>query len=101
MKNSNKSRPIKKTINPRNIILVFDKWYNKTIQETVTEGMQLVHKLINEGFSTKPINYEDSKTILEEMLRKLAAVDKLSRLSYGICQNDLDDDLYDDMRIIR
>ena len=99
MKNSNKSRPIKKTINPRNIILVFDKWYHKTIQETVTEGMQLVHKLINEGFSTKPINYEDSKTILEEMLRKLAAVDKLSRLMYPFIRNNFKDDLYDDMRL--
>ena len=100
MKNSNKSRPIKKTINPNNIILVFDKWYHKTIQETVTEGMQLVHKLINEGYSTKPINYEDSKTILEEMLRKLAAVDKLSRLSYYV-SNDLEGDLYDDMRFLK
>ena len=98
MKNSNKSRPITKTINHNNIIRVFDEWYNKTIQETVTEGMQLVHKLINEGFSTKPIDYEDSKSILEEMLRKLAAVDKLSRLSYHLFQNDLEGDLYDDMR---
>ena len=97
MKNSNKSRPIKKTINPNNIIRVFDEWYNKTIQETVTEGMQIVHKLINTGFSTKPIDYKYSKTILEEMLRKLAAVDKLSRLSYYV-SNDLEGDLYDDMR---
>ena len=100
MKNSNKSRPIKKTINPNNIIRVFDEWYNKTIQETVTEGMQTVHKLINAGFSTKPIDYKYSKTILEEMLRKLAAVDKLSNLSYYV-HNDLEGDLYDDMRFLK
>ena len=96
MKNPNRSASIQKTEKTDNRN-VFNEWYNKTILKTVTEGMQTVHKLINAGFSTKPIDYKYSKTILEEMLRKLAAVDKLSRLSYYV-SNDLEGDLYDDMR---
>ena len=49
MKNASNWRPKGETEKPDNI-RVFDEWYNKTIQNTVTEGMQLVHKIINEDF---------------------------------------------------
>ncbi|MBT3518796.1 MAG: hypothetical protein HN716_02635 [Candidatus Marinimicrobia bacterium] len=89
MKNPNRSASIQKTEKTDNRN-VFNEWYNKTILKTVTEGMQLVHKIINEEFSTKPINLEKSRCILDNTIEKLVAVEKFTRLS---CDSRCDDDL--------
>ena len=89
MKNTNRSGSIQKSEKTDNRS-VFNEWHNKAIQNAVTEGMQLVHRIINEEFSTKPINLEESRCILDNTIEKLVAVEKLTRLS---CDSRCDDDL--------
>ena len=89
MKNTNRSGSIQKSEKTDNRS-VFNERHNKAIQNAVTEGMQLVHRIINEEFSTKPINLEESRCILDNTIEKLVAVEKLTRLS---CDSRCDDDL--------
>ena len=89
MKNTNRSGSIQKSEKTDNRC-VFNEWHNTAIQNAVTEGMQLVHRIINEEFSTKPINLEESRCILDNTIEKLVAVEKLTRLS---CDSRCDDDL--------
>ena len=89
MKNTNRSGSIQKTEKTDNRN-VFNEWYNKTILKTVTEGMQLVHKIIDEEFSTKPINLEESRCILDNTIEKLVAIEKFTNLSSGLrCDEDM------------
>ena len=89
MKNSNKSRSIQKSEKTDNRS-VFNEWHNKAIQNAVTEGMQLVHRIINEEFSAIPEDLEKSRCILNNTIEKLVAVEKFTRLS---CDSRCDDDL--------
>jgi len=72
-------------------ITAFNRWWNKTIEKAVLEGKQLVHIIINEEFSRKPIDYQISRIILDEMIEKLAAVDKLAELSISFLDPDHDE----------
>ena len=89
MKNTNRSRSIQKTEKTDNRS-VFNEWHNMAIQNVVTEGMQLVHKIINEEFSAKPEDLEKSRCILNNTIEKLVAIEKFTNLSCGVrCDDDM------------
>ena len=89
MKNPNRSESIQETEKTDNRS-VFNEWHNKAIQNTVTEGMQLVHKIINEEFSAIPEDLDKSRCILNNTINKLVAIEKFTNLSCGLrCDEDM------------
>ena len=87
MKNTNRSGSIQKSEKTDNRI-VFNEWHNKAIQTIVTEGMKLVHKIINEEFSAIPEDLEKSRCILNNTIEKLVAIEKFTNLSCGLRCDD-------------
>ena len=89
MKNTNRSGSIQKSEKTDDRI-VFNEWHNRAIQNAVTEGIQLVRRIINEEFSAIPKDLDKSRCILNNTIEKLVAIEKFTNLSCGLrCDDEM------------
>ena len=57
----------------------FNRWYDRSILQKVIYEMEFAHQAIDEEFSTKSLDLQNSRCILDDTIEKLRAVDELTR----------------------